>query len=420
MMEFQTAQPILERGTRKSRKFGRYDFERFDYGSSLAGIGHATFDKVEVECKFLFKKSQWGVIGEYKNPAGIIYLDLIFRQPKDCQLRSATVIVTVDDEDKELQEMCYKLRPRRTLCCPVQMTDYYGPKRLTGPEKTVQITKSLHFTPSGEAMGFRFDGVGVDKESSFISSSRWGFRGQILSGKECWRYNTLKWDLSENNLDTESTHSSEVHTAFTFEHGGQPFFMRVEIKGRLRKLHGRVKDKLKLMKFPSNAEDGSVVTLINFGERISFKTPLDDKAQRLEFEMDMANLHAVPVEVTDSKPVPSQNDSTSLASTTVLARGEIETKGTDEEPSNGNEGQQETSKEQIFLWLLRIPVFVAFLRMLIGLLEFLGQRPSPTPSSGTQVDEMEETKRIHLHDEAVDESKSNRQRESQAVRTSNI
>jgi hypothetical protein len=62
VMEVQQARPILKRGMRRSRKFGRYDFERFerfDHRSSHASIGHATFDKVEVDCKFLFKKSQW-------------------------------------------------------------------------------------------------------------------------------------------------------------------------------------------------------------------------------------------------------------------------------------------------------------------------------------------------------------------------
>lgn len=145
--------------------------------------------------------------------------------------------------------------------------------------------------------------MGVDKESSFTYSSRWKFSGHLLPGKgNHWTYKTLKWDLSENDLEAQSTHSNEVHTAFTFEHGGQPFFMRVEIKGKLKNLHGRVKDKL--MKFPSNAkkDDGSVVTLINFGERTPFKTPLDERARELEFEMEMANLNAIPMEVSDPKP----------------------------------------------------------------------------------------------------------------------
>jgi len=114
-------------------------------------------------------------------------------------------------------------------------------------------------------MGYGFGGVGVETESSSAYSSRWRFSGHLLPGKgNDWAYKTLKWDLVENDLENQSMHSNEVHTAFTFEHSGQPFLMRVEIQGKLKKLQGRVKDKL--MKFPSTAkkEDGSVVTLINF------------------------------------------------------------------------------------------------------------------------------------------------------------
>ena len=305
----QPEQPTLQHGRlRRGRKYGRYDFERFDHLSSAhASIGHGTFDKVNVNCRFLFKKSRWGVLGEHKNPAGIIYLDLTFDQPKDSQLHSATVIVTLDDQDKGLQDIPLNRRPSQLHEIPVQITDCYGPKGFAGPETIVQMKKSLSLSPNAQILGYDFDEVGVDKESSFSYSSRWKFSGHLLPGKgNHWAYKTLKWDLSENDLQPQSSHSNEVHTAFTFEHGGQPFFMRIEIKGKLRKLHGRVKDRL--MKFPSSSkqEDGSVVTLINFGERVSFKTPLDERAQALEFEMEMANLHAIPMEVPDPKPVTFQ------------------------------------------------------------------------------------------------------------------
>jgi hypothetical protein len=307
-MEPQSAQPILQHGRlSRNRKYGRYDFERFDHiSSSHANVGHGTFDKVNVNCRFLFKKSQWGVLGGHKNPAGIIYLDLTFDQPKDSQLHSATVIITLDDEDRELDDIRGKFARRRSTSpqCPIHITNYYGPKSFTGPEKIVQMNKSLHLTPSAQFAGYEIGGVGVDKESSFTYSSRWKFSGDLIPGKgNHWTYKTLKWDLSENDLEAQSTHSNEVHTAFTFEHGGQPFLMRVEIKGKLRERRGRVKEKLR--KFPSNLkkDDGSIVTLINFGERALFKTPLDQRARELEFEMEIANLHAIPMEVSDPKPV---------------------------------------------------------------------------------------------------------------------
>lgn len=88
-MASRPALPILQQGRyikTRGRKYGGYDFERFDnLSSSHASIGHRSFDKVNVNCRFLFKKSKWGVLGECKNPAGIVYLDLTFDQPKDAQ-----------------------------------------------------------------------------------------------------------------------------------------------------------------------------------------------------------------------------------------------------------------------------------------------------------------------------------------------
>lgn len=493
-MEPQSAQPILQRGTlRRNRKYGRYDFERFDHRSSThASVGHATFDKVEVNCKFLFKKSQWGVLGEHKNPAGIIYLDLSFRQPKDSQLHSATVIVTLDDEDKDLHEMSHKLHRSGSIGsqCPIQITDCYGPKGFAGPEKFVQTRKSLHLTPNAQVLGYGFGGMGLDTETSFTSSNRWKFSGHLLPGKgNQWTYKTLKWDLSENDLEPQSTHSPEVHTAFTFEHGGQPFFMRVEIKGKLKKIHGRVKDKL--MKFPASAkkEDGSVVTLINFGERISFKTPLDERARELEFEMEMANMNAIPMEVSDPRPVtyqnisqnpglanmpttvqlgswsqpqssisggslqqqlststqsqllqgagrpttieeatdptlanlaqafvhlhaldrqvPHHNNTTNFSSTPVSRRQTGISVEDDETSSIGEDQQvQEFSEEQMLLRLLRMPAFLAFLRLIMGLLGWVGQAPTPTPSPSTVGEEPDERQRRRITNKAENGSEA--------------
>ncbi|KUJ08124.1 uncharacterized protein LY89DRAFT_725429 [Mollisia scopiformis] len=288
-MATETVRPILQRGRlNRSRNYGRYDFERFDNLSSThASIGHSTFDKVNVNCRFLFKKSRWGVLGEQKNPAGIIFLDLSFDQPKDSQLHSAMVIITLDDEDEDLLDVSrnYNVLNKRPQC-PVQMTDCYGPKGFSGEAKTIHTKKSLHLTPNAQFAGSGFGGLGVDHVSSFTSSSRWRFSGTLLPGKDRhWAYKALKWDLSENDLETQATHSNVIHTAFTFEHSGQPFFMKVdETPSHVKK------------------DDGAIVTMVTFGDKISFKTPLDERAQQLQFEMELANMHAIPMEVPDPKP----------------------------------------------------------------------------------------------------------------------
>lgn len=89
------------------RRYGKYDFERFDnVAAQQASIGAATIGgKVNVDCRFLFSKSQWGVLHPAENPAGIIYLDLTFNQPSDHRLKSATVIVTLDEDDPALKRV---------------------------------------------------------------------------------------------------------------------------------------------------------------------------------------------------------------------------------------------------------------------------------------------------------------------------
>lgn len=80
---------------RLARKYGRY-FQQFD-NFSMASLGHRGLGKVKVDCRFRLSKSKWGVLGETENPAGIIYMDLSFHQPKDYRLTNATVLVTLDD-----------------------------------------------------------------------------------------------------------------------------------------------------------------------------------------------------------------------------------------------------------------------------------------------------------------------------------
>jgi len=129
------------------------------------------------------------------------------------------------------------------------------------------------------------------------------FSGGLQKSASSWAYKTLKWELSENDLESQSTHSEAVHTAFTFVHDCQPFFLRVEIKGKLKKVSDKLKSKW--MKFPSNMnkDDGSTVTLIDFRDHMRFTTPLDERAESLPYEMEQANLHAIPMEVPDPKPV---------------------------------------------------------------------------------------------------------------------
>ncbi|KAI0404696.1 hypothetical protein F4802DRAFT_217286 [Xylaria palmicola] len=301
-MSTERPRPELSTVDSYNRKFGRYDFNRFDHlVSQHASLGAASLGKIHVDCKFLFKKSKWGTL-EDRDSAGIIYLDLAFSQPSDCRLKNATVQVTLDDDDEHLvrQFPSHATRP------PVQIVKY-GPRHMTGEPQYERVATHTRFIPSVEVAPFGGAG-GVGKESAKLTvrECRWMFESHLMTGgrkkgKNNWAYKVLQWHITENELETQSLHSNTVHTAFSFVHGGQPFFMRVEVSGRLESrtsdLSHQIKHKMRKLKFPANPHSARyATTLINFNGRHKYTTPLDGLVQGLELAMEHDNM-TPPVEV---------------------------------------------------------------------------------------------------------------------------
>ncbi|KAI0516976.1 hypothetical protein F5B22DRAFT_139643 [Xylaria bambusicola] len=284
-----------------SRKFGRYDFKRFDHlVSSHASLGAASLGKIHVDCRFLFKKSKWGTL-EGRDSAGIVYLDLAFSQPSDCRLKSATVQVTLDDHDEHL----VREFPHPGSTTPVQIVKY-GPRQMTGQPQYEQVTTHNRFIPSVEVGPFGGAG-GVGRESAKVTvrECRWTFESHLMTGRkrgqDNWAYKVLQWQITENELEAQSSHNNVVHTAFSFVHGGQPFFMRVEVSGKLESrtsdLGHQIRHKMRKLKFASNPHNAKyATTLVNFNGRHRFTTPLDGLVQGLELAMEHENMTA-PVEV---------------------------------------------------------------------------------------------------------------------------
>jgi hypothetical protein len=252
-----------------------------------------------VDCQFLFEKSQWGVLSQNRFPAGNIYMDLNFGPPQGCKVKSATVTVTLDEYDECLDS--YKTQTRRGRqkpACPVQMTDCYGPRHLVSEEKSTEFKQTMSVAPEIHVLGGGASGVGVNAEKAFKSSSRWWFNGQLLPGKGLWTYKTLKWDLTYNELESQSYRNNCVHTAFSFQHGGQPFLMKVEIEGKLG-WSKRLKSKLKFGSF-NNKEEGQTRTLIDFREPEPFQKRLDELAKSLPRAMELENYQDIPIEIPDT------------------------------------------------------------------------------------------------------------------------
>ncbi|KAI8944892.1 hypothetical protein F4801DRAFT_160062 [Xylaria longipes] len=301
-MSYDRPRPELSTVDSYNRKFGRYDFNRFDHlVSQHASLGAASLGKIHVDCKFLFKKSKWGTL-EGRDSAGIVYLDLAFSQPSNCRLKNATVQVTLDDDDEHLVRQF----PAQGSRPPVQIVKY-GPRHMTGEPQYERIATHNRFIPSVDVGPFGGAG-GVGRESSkvIVRECRWMFESHLMTGgrkrgMNNWAYKVLQWQITENELETQSLHSNTVHTAFSFVHGGQPFFMRVEVSGRLESrtsdLGNQIRHRMRKLKFPANPHSARyATTLINFNGRHKFTTPLDGLVQGLELAMEHDNLTA-PVEL---------------------------------------------------------------------------------------------------------------------------
>ncbi|KAM7190543.1 hypothetical protein V8F20_009676 [Naviculisporaceae sp. PSN 640] len=293
----QLTRPILMK--KKRRGYGRCDYERFDHiTTSHVNAGRGKIGEVEVDCRFFFTKSRWGYLGsDYDSseiPGGIIYLDLDFRQPSDCRLREATVVVTLTDHDEERRQRSTSHQTSR----PVKFTSHYGPRHIRGTERAMHKRTVKQCIPYVEVMGQGAGGLGVSKEQMFVTTSRWNFSGHLGSTKGSNWDNRLKWVLEENLLEDQSMHKNVIHTAFAFEHNASRFFMTVDVTGKLVRTRDQIRQSLRFK------DDEKAVT-IKFEWKNGYSCPalLDDIARDLHLAMELENQCDVPAEIPDALPV---------------------------------------------------------------------------------------------------------------------
>lgn len=298
-----------------ARKFGR-SYEPFDL-LPIASLNYRELGKVKVDCQFRQSKSLWGVLGEDEDPAGILYIDLKFDQPRDCRLSSATVVVTLEEEDSsddpETDPVPTRTRARTSAgSSVVQVLDRYGPKQLTGEQKSIPVKKTYHGTPHVDVLGNGVGGLGIDIEKTRTYSSRWTFRGDLMPGKDRRRkgargtvYKSIKWELSENDIETQTVHTNVIHTGFAFQHEGKPCYMRVDIDGKLLRTKDRIKKKFK---FPPERrrDQSSTLTLIDLSRSDQYNKRLDHIADGLPRAMELENYFEIPIEVPDALPASFQ------------------------------------------------------------------------------------------------------------------
>lgn len=330
----QESQPRVVR----PRRYGPADGSRFDHFC----LGNKSIGKVKIDCTFLFKKSEWGLVGDSPGtPGGVVFLDLNFDQPPDCKIKHATVSVTVDDQYDQESFDKFRTDPRETTSrnaeqryrretatSPVHITAY-GPRCITGEQKTKMVKKSVNFTPYIEAMGNGVGGMGIDNHETQLYACRWWLKGSRQADAS-QVYKTVQWQLTENDLDSQPMHSNVFKTAFAFAHYRQPVVLSVKIEAKLDRTTDRMRnrfDRLKLSSLRSDGTSKTAGTMIVFGRDMRWRRSLHDLEGNLEQIMEMENYQAIPASISDPlpvdfKPVPTLPTQPSLAtapSSNILA-----------------------------------------------------------------------------------------------------
>lgn len=308
-MAYHRIESVSGKGTSKSPNYARVDYGRFSESvPEEMPIGEGfKIGKVEVTCRFLFSKSKWGRMhkkgqGHWANgtyPAGILYLDLDFSQPPNCKLQSATVSVTVGQDDEQLH----------TSGSNVFMTGSYGPKQLRGPPKSEFITQYGEVMPQIDVGGIvGIGGMGGGKEKHRTNTDCWRFSGHLKSVNGCRYFNRLVWKLHENSLEDTPSHGTLFHTAFAVGHNARPFHLTVGVNGTLARKWDKLKSKTReCFTFGGSKHQPQNEAAIKFQWSRGYASailpyPLNDLAKDLAPAMEAENVNGIPVVVSEAQP----------------------------------------------------------------------------------------------------------------------
>jgi hypothetical protein len=113
---------------------------------------------------------------------------------------------------------------------------------LTGKPTTQYGRLAYSLIPEVGAVVANLGGIGFSGEKEVVYLSQWVVEGhQISAPGDGGIYRTLEWKLSENDFTSQShAHSSVVHTGLALKHEAKPFYIKVKIEGKLRKLTDRL------------------------------------------------------------------------------------------------------------------------------------------------------------------------------------
>lgn len=186
----------------------------------------------------------------------------------------------------------------------VGITEYFGPRELTGTPSYSFKTRETSLQPTLGAVGlFEIGGVGTRQSASTMCVSRWNFNGSVKRAKDGRGFRSLEWELKEDELGCNPRGNQPFHTAFAFEHSDRPVLMRVEVEGRLNSRLRHSKQKLLRFCTKSADKDNAMVTLIDLSSAsTTARKRLDRIAVDLNLAMQRENYEETPIEL----PGPTQ------------------------------------------------------------------------------------------------------------------
>ncbi|KAI2782754.1 hypothetical protein F4815DRAFT_433425 [Daldinia loculata] len=304
---------LVRRKKPNGRGYGPSDFEKFDRYSACCGYGQ--LGEVKVTTQINFKESEWGLIGA-DTPGAIIHMNIGFTQPEKCKLETATILVTLgslDEIDDKAELDALERRPGLSSRVPsrVQFT-HLGPVYVPGRETEMDFSRNISGTPSLSFKDASLSGLGVDQQKTYKYYNRWVFSGQLLGDDEHSGFRKLQWFLQENKLDSPSNHRPDFEAAFALIHDHNPFFIRVEIQGKLEKRLDRVKQKLQKLKygFYGDRPLRSTLTVVNHAGIELPKRQLIAKAKNLPEKMAKRNgiIEIIPGRETEDEDSEGDDD----------------------------------------------------------------------------------------------------------------
>ncbi|KAJ5246386.1 hypothetical protein N7468_001369 [Penicillium chermesinum] len=195
----------------------------------------------------------------------------------------------------------------------LEVTDYFGPKALSGEKKERNVSTTIEAKPKIDVAGVGAEGLGWSRTSEGCFSSRWKFTGSRFtlnspSGSSQIRnsrYRQVVWLLEENELERQSVHQSIVHAALAFHHRSVPFEVELNIEVKMHRWYHQIKQHLV---YPprTRGRQARTRTEIKPDKHTDSHDEFNRVARNLNQSMTMANIHPVD-EVADPRP-PSSDE----------------------------------------------------------------------------------------------------------------